>query len=162
MIRLRQPSQILSFASAANAPRLALLNSYRIHDQSRPPASSPVAAGAAWAVLGPATMNAKLLTLLLWLSVPALNSLAELRAGIAVRTVNPDPLLPVSGGVGPWQSACLRRPRPGSRGSAGRKAARRSSCRHFPLASPVAILSRAGWRFVAASCRAPAYLVRAD
>jgi len=46
-------------------------------------------------------MNARLLTLLLSLAVSTLNSLAELRAGIAVRTVNPDPLLPVSGGVGP-------------------------------------------------------------
>jgi hypothetical protein len=46
-------------------------------------------------------MNAKLLALLLWLAVSTFNSLAELRAGIAVRTVNPDPLLPVSGGVGP-------------------------------------------------------------
>src|SRR5262245_60052235 len=46
-------------------------------------------------------MNVKLFTLLLWLAVSTLNSLAELRAGIDVRTVNPDPLLPVSGGVGP-------------------------------------------------------------
>jgi hypothetical protein len=46
-------------------------------------------------------MNAKFLTLLLLLVASTLNSLAELRAGIAVRTVNPDPLLPVSGGVGP-------------------------------------------------------------
>jgi hypothetical protein len=46
-------------------------------------------------------MNARLLTLLLWLVASSLNALADLRAGIAVRTVNPDPLLPVSGGVGP-------------------------------------------------------------
>ena len=46
-------------------------------------------------------MNARLLTLLLCLVVSTLNAFAELRAGIAVRTVNPDPLLPVSGGVGP-------------------------------------------------------------
>jgi len=46
-------------------------------------------------------MNARFLTLLLLLVASTLNSLAELRAGIAVRTVNPDPLLPVSGGVGP-------------------------------------------------------------
>jgi hypothetical protein len=46
-------------------------------------------------------MNVKFLTLLLLLVASTLNSLAELRAGIAVRTVNPDPLLPVSGGVGP-------------------------------------------------------------
>jgi hypothetical protein len=46
-------------------------------------------------------MNARLLTLSLWLVASSLNALADLRAGIAVRTVNPDPLLPVSGGVGP-------------------------------------------------------------
>ena len=46
-------------------------------------------------------MNAKLLILFLSLAVSTFNCLAELRAGIAVRTVNPDPLLPVSGGVGP-------------------------------------------------------------
>ena len=46
-------------------------------------------------------MNARLLTLLLWVVASSLNALADLRAGIAVRTVNPDPLLPVSGGVGP-------------------------------------------------------------
>jgi hypothetical protein len=46
-------------------------------------------------------MNSKLLTLLLLLIVSHINALAELRAGIAVRKVNPDPLLPVSGGVGP-------------------------------------------------------------
>jgi hypothetical protein len=46
-------------------------------------------------------MNSNLLPLLLCLLFSALNALADLRAGIAVRTVNPDPLLPVSGGVGP-------------------------------------------------------------
>ncbi|MCX6924004.1 MAG: hypothetical protein NT154_12465 [Verrucomicrobia bacterium] len=46
-------------------------------------------------------MNSKLLTLLLLLVVSHLTAFAGLRAGIAVRTVNPDPLLPVSGGVGP-------------------------------------------------------------
>jgi hypothetical protein len=46
-------------------------------------------------------MNSKLLTLLLLLFVSHVNALASLRAGVAVRTVNPDPLLPVSGGVGP-------------------------------------------------------------
>jgi hypothetical protein len=46
-------------------------------------------------------MKIQLFTLLLFLAVSTLNSQAELRAGIAVRTVNPDPLLPVSGGVGP-------------------------------------------------------------
>jgi hypothetical protein len=46
-------------------------------------------------------MNSKLLTLLLLLFISHVNALASLRAGVAVRTVNPDPLLPVSGGVGP-------------------------------------------------------------
>jgi hypothetical protein len=46
-------------------------------------------------------MKVRLLTLLLWLVASSLNALADLRAGIAVRRVNPDPLLPVSGGVGP-------------------------------------------------------------
>jgi hypothetical protein len=46
-------------------------------------------------------MNSKLLTLLLLLVVSHVDALAGLRAGIAVRKVNPDPLLPVSGGVGP-------------------------------------------------------------
>jgi hypothetical protein len=43
-------------------------------------------------------MNFKLLLVCIFL---ALNAFAEFRAGIAVRTVTPDPLLPVSGGVGP-------------------------------------------------------------
>ena len=46
-------------------------------------------------------MNLKLLILLLCLAVSALNAAAAFRAGIAVRNVTPDPLLPVSGGVGP-------------------------------------------------------------
>ena len=46
-------------------------------------------------------MNSKLLTFLICLVVSTVNALADLRAAIAVRTVNPDPLLPVSGGVGP-------------------------------------------------------------
>ena len=46
-------------------------------------------------------MNSNPLPLLLCLLFSALSALADLRAGIAVRTVNPDPLLPVSGGVGP-------------------------------------------------------------
>ena len=46
-------------------------------------------------------MNSNLLPLLLCILFSALSALADLRAGIAVRTVNPDPLLPVSGGVGP-------------------------------------------------------------
>jgi hypothetical protein len=45
-------------------------------------------------------MKSKLLTLLLMLVVSHLNAIAGLRAGIAVRNVTPDPLLPVSGGVG--------------------------------------------------------------
>jgi hypothetical protein len=45
-------------------------------------------------------MNSKLLTFLLLLVVSYSNGFAALRAAIAVRNVNPDPLLPVSGGVG--------------------------------------------------------------
>src|SRR5262245_16379602 len=47
-------------------------------------------------------MNQKILALLLFLFL-TFNVSAEFRAGIAVRTVTPDPLLPVSGGVGPSQ-----------------------------------------------------------
>jgi hypothetical protein len=46
-------------------------------------------------------MNPKLLTLLACFIGFALNCPAEFRAAIAIRTVNPQPLLPVSGGVGP-------------------------------------------------------------
>ncbi len=46
-------------------------------------------------------MKPKLLILLLALTSFVLNCAAEFRAGIAVRKVTPDPLLPVSGGVGP-------------------------------------------------------------
>lgn len=46
-------------------------------------------------------MNLKLLTLLLCLLISALDAAAAFRAGIAIRNVTPDPLLPVSGGVGP-------------------------------------------------------------
>jgi hypothetical protein len=46
-------------------------------------------------------MNLKSLTLLACLGAGLLNAAAEFRAGIAVRVVTPDPLLPVSGGVGP-------------------------------------------------------------
>jgi hypothetical protein len=53
-------------------------------------------------------MNAKLLLCLLGLVLSIANGLAELRAGIAVRTVNPDPLLPVSGGAGPSHPATTR------------------------------------------------------
>ncbi len=64
-------------------------------------AAEAVATQPDFAILCPATMNSRLTALLLCLVVSALNVFAELRAGIAVRTVNPDPLLPVSGGVGP-------------------------------------------------------------
>ena len=46
-------------------------------------------------------MKLKLLTLLLCLLASRFDAAAAFRAGIAVRTVTPDPLLPVSGGVGP-------------------------------------------------------------
>jgi hypothetical protein len=46
-------------------------------------------------------MNSKLLALLLSTLILVLDAAAGIRAGIAVREVNPDPLLPVSGGVGP-------------------------------------------------------------
>src|SRR5438477_1712120 len=46
-------------------------------------------------------MKSKLLLLLLCSTLFVLNCAAEFRAGIAVRIVTPDPLLPVSGGVGP-------------------------------------------------------------
>lgn len=45
-------------------------------------------------------MNLKLLALLVFLACGA-DAIAAFRAGIAVRNVTPDPLLPVSGGVGP-------------------------------------------------------------
>src|SRR5512134_2505987 len=43
----------------------------------------------------------KLFTLLVLLTVAVFDAAAAFRAGIAVRIVTPDPLLPVSGGVGP-------------------------------------------------------------
>src|SRR5437763_4747594 len=46
-------------------------------------------------------MKSKLLLLLLCSTLSVLNCFAEFRAGIAIRNVTPDPLLPVSGGVGP-------------------------------------------------------------
>src|SRR5438132_6105370 len=46
-------------------------------------------------------MKSKLVILLLSLTAFAFNGLAEFRAGITLRIVTPDPLLPVSGGVGP-------------------------------------------------------------
>jgi hypothetical protein len=50
-------------------------------------------------------MHSKLLTLLLLLVVSHSNALAAFRAGIAVRNVNPDPLLPLSGGIGAGHKA---------------------------------------------------------
>src|SRR6266436_4121949 len=46
-------------------------------------------------------MKIRLLLLLFCSTLFVLNCAAEFRAGIAVRNVTPDPLLPVSGGVGP-------------------------------------------------------------
>ena len=46
-------------------------------------------------------MNLRLLTLIACLGACLANASAEFRAGIAVRIVTPQPLLPVSGGVGP-------------------------------------------------------------
>lgn len=46
-------------------------------------------------------MNLKLLSLLFCIAVSAFNATAAFQVGIAVRNVTPDPLLPVSGGVGP-------------------------------------------------------------
>ena len=46
-------------------------------------------------------MNLKLLALLFCLITSACDTFAAFRAGIAIRNVTPDPLLPVSGGVGP-------------------------------------------------------------
>jgi len=54
-------------------------------------------------------MNSKPKLLALALLVVSLPSLADLRVGIAVRQVNPDPLLPVSGGVGPSHPVTQRR-----------------------------------------------------
>jgi hypothetical protein len=49
--------------------------------------------------------NLKLLPLLFFLTASVFDASAAFRAGIAVRNVSPDPLLPVSGGVGPSQAA---------------------------------------------------------
>src|SRR5436190_1226690 len=46
-------------------------------------------------------MNFKLLAFLLCIAVSVFDATAGFRAGIAVRNVTPEPLLPVSGGVGP-------------------------------------------------------------
>jgi hypothetical protein len=48
-----------------------------------------------------AAMTFKLLTLLVCTAVSVFDVAAAFRAGVAVRNVTPDPLLPVSGGVGP-------------------------------------------------------------
>src|ERR1043166_7429897 len=49
-------------------------------------------------------MKSRRIAILVLLSFP-ISALGALRAGIAVRTVTPDPLLPVSGGVGPSHPA---------------------------------------------------------
>src|SRR5438105_3684609 len=46
-------------------------------------------------------MNLKLLAFFLCLAGPVFDATADFRAGMAVRKVTPEPLLPVSGGVGP-------------------------------------------------------------
>src|SRR5436190_18600673 len=53
-------------------------------------------------------MISKFLVMLLCLLVSIFNCAADFRAGIAVRTVNPEPLLPVSGGVGPSKPVSRR------------------------------------------------------
>ena len=54
-------------------------------------------------------MRSSLRSVLLLLTIVALNSTAaEFRAGIAVRVVTPEPLLPVSGGMGPARPASLK------------------------------------------------------
>jgi hypothetical protein len=53
-------------------------------------------------------MKIRLLTCCILLSIFADLRAADLRAGIAFRTVNPDPLLPLSGGVGPSVRATKR------------------------------------------------------
>jgi len=50
-------------------------------------------------------MNPRFFALLLSFAACNFSASAEFRAGIAVRTVTPDPLLPVSGGVGPSHPA---------------------------------------------------------
>jgi hypothetical protein len=52
-----------------------------------------------------AFMNLQLVTLLFLLTLSLLNAAAAFKAGIAVRNVTPNPLLPVSGGVGPSHAA---------------------------------------------------------
>src|SRR6266545_2787259 len=50
-------------------------------------------------------MKTRLLSVLIAILVTATPAFAEFRAGIAVRTVTHDPLLPVSGGIGPSKPA---------------------------------------------------------
>jgi hypothetical protein len=50
-------------------------------------------------------MKLKLLALLFCLTASVFDATAAFRAGIAVRKVTPDPLLPVSGGIGPGHPA---------------------------------------------------------
>ena len=54
-------------------------------------------------------LPAKVLTLLFSLSLFVSSASAEFRAGISVRTVTPDPLLPVIGGVGPSHRVSRKR-----------------------------------------------------
>ncbi len=54
------------------------------------------------------TMNPKLVSILLCLFVFVGEGFAGFRAAIAVRKVNPEPLLPLSGGVGPSEPATRR------------------------------------------------------
>lgn len=53
-------------------------------------------------------MNRIICILLVWFCLPTLGFAGDLRAGISIRTVNPDPLLPVSGGVGPSHAVTRR------------------------------------------------------
>jgi hypothetical protein len=53
-------------------------------------------------------MNSKLLASLICLALFNCSTFASFRAAIAVRKVNPDPLLPVSGGVGPSHAVTRR------------------------------------------------------
>src|SRR5690348_11915191 len=59
-------------------------------------------------ILAACSMNSRLFSVLLLLVVSQGNALADLRAGIAVRNVNPDPLLPLSGGIGAGHMATRR------------------------------------------------------
>ena len=50
-------------------------------------------------------MNTRLIVLLLAISTIADPAFAEFKAAIAVRVVTPEPMLPVSGGIGPSKPA---------------------------------------------------------